>query len=276
MRTVKLSTVVDDVLAQAGMVLAAVASPDAMKAQVVSFVNRRLREAWEHDTWAELCPTERRWYRPIWDAATTYAEGAEVYYGSDAVADTVAELALDDGVWFLVWADTEGAAGYFSPNSDDMPAAGESPATHPDKWVRLVSMRRYVALDQPGKTEIGEVYRVTFRDPRLRPSNAGRIGFTLSTEGIVPEECAGHSVWVSFRIRPYVFTAADYANNAKVLPYVLSSFVIGAAYADLLRGDDRHEEAGRARADAYNQLYAAADIAGATQEQFTTATAQTY
>lgn len=277
MRTVTLKSVVDSVLAQAGLVLSTAASPDALKAQVISFINLRLREAWEHELWAELCPAEQRWYRPIWNAGVAYVEGDEVYYGSDAATDVDAVIMFSEGVWLISWADDDtGKAGYFTPNTDDPPALGESPATYPDKWTRLTVLRRYVSLDQPGLTEIGEVFRLTRYDPRLRPTSAGRIGFTLSTEGIVPHPCAGNSVWVNFRIRPSVFVAADYDDAAKVIPYVLASFVTGAAYADLLTGDDRHEDAGRAESRAYRQLYNAADVAGATQSQFTATAVQTY
>ena len=260
MRTVTLARVVDDVLAQAGMLLATMANPDATQAQVVRSINRRLREAWEFENWPELCAAEQRWYRPIWDAAATYAGGAELYYGSDIVAGE----------------DPASGAGYFTPNTTALPAAAQSPATHPTKWLRIENLRRFVALDQPGKTEIGEVFQVTRRDPRLFPTGAGRLGYSLSAEGIVIHPEAGNSVSVNFRSRPTVFVSADYANPAKVLPYVLTPFVTGAAYADLMAADGVYDAAGRAKADAYQQLYTAVDNVTTVQGQSTSASVATY
>ena len=277
MRTVTFASVLDGVLALAGMRLdTTLANPDTAKAQVTAFINLRLREAWEYEFWPELCPTERRWYRPIWNAGTTYAVGAEVYYGSDAAIDTVAEIALTAAVWTLTWADDAGQAGYFTPNTDNLPAASESPATHPEKWTKIVLLRRFVPLDQAGCTPIGEVLGVSLHDPRLFPARRRRVRFTFSSEGLVPSPDAGNSVWVEFRVRPTVFSPADYADTSKVIPYVLAGFVERAAYADLLSGENRADDAGRAESRAYQQLNNAVDVSGASQSQYPMAQVQTY
>jgi hypothetical protein len=102
------------------------------------------------------------------------------------------------------------------------------------------------------------------------------LGYSLSAEGIVVHPEAGNSVWVSFRARPTVFVSADYTNPVKVLPYVLAPFVTGAAASDLFFADGVYDAAGRAKADAYQQLYAAVDNATATQGQYASASVATY
>lgn len=80
MRTVTFRSVVDGVFALAGVTRTTAADPVALLNQVVSFVNLRLREAWEHEDWPELCPVERRAFRSYWTSAATYAAGAEIYF----------------------------------------------------------------------------------------------------------------------------------------------------------------------------------------------------
>lgn len=258
MRTVTFKDVVDGVFALAGVTQTTAADPAALLGQVIGFVNLRVREAWEFAEWPELCPVELRAYRPAYADATTYAAGAEVWFPSE-------DAALE---------------GYYAARpAPDTPTAGQSPATHPAKWTRLVSFRRYIALAQPGETEIGEALRMFRRDPRVSPAAPGILDFELSSEGIVPPPAAGNRVWLRFRTSPPVYSAANYASETPAdfpLPYVLAAFVQRAAFADFLRMDAKFEEAGRAEAKAYEELERACDVAGASQGQFTSARVQTY
>lgn len=38
-----------------------------------TFHDRRLQAAWEIHRWPELCPVEKRYFRPLWDSTTSYA-----------------------------------------------------------------------------------------------------------------------------------------------------------------------------------------------------------
>lgn len=257
-RSVTFKSVVDDVFALAGVTRSTAADPTSLLAQVILAVNLRIREGVEYDFWPELCPVEQRYYRPAYAAGTTYTAADEVWFAND----------------------DEDIQGYYSANSSpNTPSAGQSPETHPTKWTLLTSFRRYVALDQAGKTAIGEVLALYTRDPGLRPGPGGRVTFVMSAEGMVPAEHAGDSVWVHFRIRPPEYTATDYADATPAdfpVPYVIASFVRRAALADFLRMDAKFDEAGRAEAQARTDLLNASDVAGASQSQFTTARVATY
>lgn len=258
MRTVTFKSVVDGVFALAGVTRTTAADPTALLAQVIEHVNLRVREGWEYEFWSELCLVEARNYRAAYAAGTTYAADAEIWFPN---AD-------------------EDLQGYYSANSSpNTPTAGQSPETHPAKWTRLTTFDRYIALDQPGETAIGEVMAIYSRDPGLRPGAASRVRFALSPDGIVPESGAPDTVYVWFRKRPPAYTAANYADETPAnfpLPYVLDSFVRRAAFADFLRMDGKFDEGGRAEAQARTDLLNASDVAGASQGQFTTAGVRTY
>lgn len=256
-RSVTFKSVVDGVFALAGVTRTTAADPAALLAQVVEFVNTRIREGVEYDFWPELCPVEERTYRDAWDAAATYAADAEVWFAND----------------------DPDLQGYYAANgAPDTPTAGQSPETHPAKWTRLVAFARYIALEQTGKTKIGEALTLHRQDPRRNPC-APRLPFTLSADGIVPPPGAPDIVYLRFRIRPPAYSTDDYADDTPTdfpVPYVIESFVRRAACADFLRMDAKFEEAGRMEARAREDLLNASDAAGASQGQFTTARACTY
>lgn len=79
MRTIDYSEVLRGTAALAGGLLLADAVADATAFALLRTAhNRRLRIAWEAHCWPDLCPIEQRSFRPPWNAATTYAAGAEV------------------------------------------------------------------------------------------------------------------------------------------------------------------------------------------------------
>jgi len=256
-RSVTFNSVVDGVFALAGVTRTTAADPTALLAQVIEFVNTRVREGIEYDFWPELCPVEERTYRDAWASATTYAAGAEVWFPND---------------------DPDLAGYYAAKGAPDAPAAGQSPETHPAKWTRLVAFARYIALEQTGRTPIGEVVSLHRQDLRRNP-HAPRLPFTVSADGIVPPQDAPNVVFLKFRIRPPVYSAANYADATPAnfpVPYVIENFVRRAACADFLRMDAKFEEAGRMEARAREDLLNASDAAGASQGQYHTARAHTY
>lgn len=287
-RSVKFSSVLAGVMSLGGMGAAA-ADADA-RAQALEFINARLAEAWEHEFWAELCPAELRAYRPEWAAGDTYAAGTELLY---------------------TWSD--GRQLYYSANSaPNTPAAGQSPESHPAKWTELAQFRRAIALDQPGKTPIGEVFALYDRDPVMDPKHARTVRFQLTDQGVVPICWNAPTVWVRFRLRPPVFTldpwdasrtyyAGDTVYDEEsgecyrclqtttgdgvgaliywgklLFPYVLQAFVKRAAYADMLPADGEGNAAGRELSKAYRALNDSADNATLSQGQATMAQVRTY
>lgn len=100
-RTVTFKSVVDGVFALAGVTRTTAADPAALLAQVIDFVNLRLREAWEHHDWPELCPVEQRAFRDDWSAATDYAINSEVWFpGYQPIVVSGAGLAAANGTYY--------------------------------------------------------------------------------------------------------------------------------------------------------------------------------
>lgn len=263
MLAVTLRSVLDAIAALQGAEPYAVGDPDFIAA--VASINRHLRRGWQHDFWPEWTVTERRAFRDSWDAFATYE--------NPVIGDPLI-VYYEDG------------DGYFTPNSaPNNPAAGESPGNWPSKWTAVTSFAKYIAIEQAGRTVIGEVARLCKNDPDLNPNRPGEIPHTVTGRGIVPLAPCGNRVYVTFRKPAPRFTgtpwsgATNYAREAlvyddatgdcyralqastnqpvtqaayweKVLfPARLENFVSIAAYADALRGDD---QTGKAQAEAGN------------------------
>lgn len=284
MRTTPLKQIFLGVSGLLGAELVTPGSPDHVG--MTAAINTWLGFGWEYDFWPEWTPVERRAYRPIWNAGSTYAAGAEVFFEDDEV--------------------------YYSANSaPNNPAVGESPATAPTKWTEITAFARYVALDQPGLTPIGEVRRICRRDPDVYP-NAPDVPFKISKLGIVPGAAAGARVYVEFRKRPPTLSAdlydaaTPYAIDDVVFdddswecykalqastghavteaaywekvdfPFLLKRFVERATYADTLRADGAANKADGEMTLAYNFLTAVHDTTFPQQGQQSSASAQTY
>jgi hypothetical protein len=262
MQTAKLRAVLDAIAALQGSAPVDAGDPDHIA--YVASINRHLERGWQHDFFPEWSPTERRAFRDDWLSGTTYAAGDEVYFTDDDA--------------------------YYSANSaPNTPAAGESPATNPEKWTALTGFAKYVALEQAGKTVIADVSRICKNDPDLNPTRPGEIPHKLTNLGIVPLACSGTRVYVTFRKPVPQFTSDEWdaaeayeaddlvyddasgdcykalqasTNQAVTLaaywervefPLRLKNFVSIAAYADALRGDD---QTGKALAEANNATIA--------------------
>lgn len=285
MRTVTFTSVLAGVASVLGIEPAAYTA--ALQAKALLAINRHIKTGWKFDFWPELTLVEQRAYRPFWDEVTQFDAGAQVYFA-------------DDGLYYQ--ANT-------APNN---PQDGESPAAYPAKWTAVTDFRRYIALDQPGKTPIDEVEGLYSYDPRLRTERPARLPFTLSHEGVVPMAETYALVWIKFRMRVSQFTqtvfdpASAYAAGALVLssagegyraitavptgseltdpiyweaqpfPAFLDDFVIHAAAADLLAGEGQTRAAAAERALADTYLAGAFDEQFPGQAQYTTAQARTY
>ena len=248
MRTVPFQTVLAGAHDVAGLELS-----DRSAEQLASAVrklNRRVAKVWGYDRWADLCPTEMRLYRPEYAAATAYAaptvtsatevffQAAQKYYqalrattgnapatlsGSDYVVNAAYWAECQTGYSGADWAT---ATAYTVGVQVRNPADGRYYACHTahtsagatldaTKFGVLTPFAAYVALDQVGKTAIGEVIRITASDPDVVPQNPGVIRHTLRRQGIVPLMTNPPvRVWVQFRLRKPVFTSVAWTTGA--------------------------------------------------------------
>ena len=241
MRTVSFLTVLAGAHDAAGLELAD--RSDAQIASAVRKINRRVAKVWGFDRWADLCPTELRYYRPEYASATAYAapsvtaavevffQAAQKYYqtlrattGNDPATPSAGAYVVNSAYWAECQAGYSGAdwataTAYTVGTSVRNPADGRYYACHTahtsagaaldaTKFGVLTPFAPYVALDQAGKTPIGEVVRVCAADPDVTPRNPGVIRHTLRRQGIVPLSANPPvRVWVQFRLRKPVFTS---------------------------------------------------------------------
>lgn len=245
MRTVPFQTVLAGAHDVAGLELS-----DRSAEQLASAVrklNRRVAKVWGFDRWADLCPTELRYYRAEYAAGTAYAaptvtaavevffQAAQKYYQSLRATTGNAPATLSGGDYVVnaaYWAECQtgysgndwaAAVVYAMGVQVRNPADGRYYACHTahtsagaaldaTKFGVLTPFAAYVALDQPGKTAIGEVVRITAADPDVQPQNPGVIRHTLRRQGIVPLLTAPPvRVWVQFRLRKPIFTSAAWS-----------------------------------------------------------------
>lgn len=78
MRTVNYSEVLQLLSELAGIPYADL--PTATALTYRGAISQWFRKAWEVEYWPELTRVDRRYYRPVWAAGTTYAAGAEVFF----------------------------------------------------------------------------------------------------------------------------------------------------------------------------------------------------
>ena len=80
MRTVTFQSILDGAAARIGLDPTQTIQPSTASA-ITEYINTRTRFAWEAYKWPELSAIEKRQLRPTYDAAATYAIGAEVFHG---------------------------------------------------------------------------------------------------------------------------------------------------------------------------------------------------
>ena len=260
MRQTTFKRVRDNVLSRMGLD-PATTTDAAVLAAVATYLNDRLREAWEGWKFPDTTRVEARVYKPRWEDVTPadLAAGAMVYhagsYWEAAMANPTAEPAENNDEWVLV---TEG-------------------------------FERSVGLDQTGETPIGEVTGVWDRNPRVYPDEALEVPFTLTENGVLVGSDAPAEVWVEFTVRVSELSSAAWAagttyladevafhknecwkaatdstgsepaatNTAWVLqpvPHVFARFIERAAYSDTLAEDGQSGKADRELREAYRAL----------------------
>ena len=259
MRTVTFKSVLHGVASYLGLD-PATNFTSAQAEGLTRYINKHLRRGWEIYPWPELTIREERFFRDAYNAGTTYGLGAEVYgnggYYASAQAANTNQL-LTNAAW----------------------------------WTPLTEFSRYIALEQTGKTPIGEVVEVRTSQPNLSPSTDRVVPFRIGSDRIELDPIGVLSAWVEYRIRPSEMSATTHsmatayaagdrvylastgqtyralANNTgqlpsgapnvwsvEPMPYILAPYVTHAAYCDALREDGQHDKARVERAEAESLL----------------------
>ena len=273
MRTVTFKSVLHGIAHKMGLDPNTSDFSDELARVYTEYVNERIKQAYEYDFWPELTIVEQRPFRPVWDSTATYAEGDEV---------------LHVGIYYIATAASTGQIpGYLGVT----------------EWEAVgTDFERYVPYEMAGYTPIGEVSAVYARNPRTA-EYAGKLAHKPIDSGIWVSNLAGVQVWVEFRVRPPVFTsdewdaAASYLAGDRVFagnecwlalqgntnsdplasgqtdwqliefPYIFSSFVKQAAYADALREDGQTDKANTEEGRAMMEMDRLQDLAFPQQEQ---------
>jgi len=223
MRTVTFQSVLDGAAARIGLDPTQTIQPSTASA-LTEYINTRTRFAWEAYKWPELSAIEKRQFRPTFDAAATYASGAEVFYLGNYYRKTgtggVSVLPTVTATWTV--------------------------ATSLTDFVRSIDFDQTftAASGSTAATPIGEVLHVYRQDPRV-VRYAERVNFWVTDSGAIvgPTQFTNatpNEVYVEFTIRPTMFNTAS---NADAFPRVLSEYVKFASAADALREDGQFDKA---------------------------------
>lgn len=223
MRAVTFQSVLDGAAARIGLDPTQTIQPSTASA-LTEYINTRTRFAWEAYKWPELSAIEKRQFRPTFDAAATYASGAEVFYLGNYYRKT-----------------GSGAVGVLPTVT-----ATWTVATSLTDFVRSIDFDQAftAASGSTAATPIGEVLHVYRQDPRV-VRYAERVNFWVTDSGAIvgPTQFTNatpNEVYVEFTIRPTMFNTAS---NADPFPRVLSEYVKFASAADALREDGQFDKA---------------------------------
>jgi hypothetical protein len=223
MRSVTFQSVLDGAASRIGLDPTQTIQPSTASA-LTEYINTRTRFAWEAYKWPELSAIEKRQFRPTFDAAATYATGAEVFYLGSYYRKT-----------------GTGAVGVVPTVT-----ATWTSSTSLTDFVRSIDFdQAFTATSSTtAATPIGEVLHVYRQDPRV-VRYAERVNFWVTDSGAIvgPTQFTNatpNEVFVEFTIRPTMFNTAS---NSEPFPRVLSEYVKFASAADALREDGQFDKA---------------------------------
>lgn len=191
----------------------------------------RLQRMWEMRDWPDLCPTEKRYFRDLYAAATSYAAGAEVYFPGprnyfqmlrtggvsgqppatqsgnawhtnlDYWAESQTSYAADE--YDNAAAYVKGEQVYYSPTDRfyqlfTANSTGNLP-TDTTRWGVLTEFDQYVAYAQTGRTPFDEALGAWDKDPENN-GDARPLNCFLSPEGAQVLDSVAFC-WLRFRRR---------------------------------------------------------------------------
>lgn len=168
-------------------------------------INTRLRYAWEFWDWPEFMVTEERALRQVWYTDVDYTSGegdnSEVYYIPN---DTYYRVTANPPVGTLPTNVT-----YFTP-------------------ITFADLDRYIAYEQNGKQDIGQVYGIYNSSPR---ANVPTIQWGASPSGLGLDigYLTATTIWITYKPKPPQFTSNTYSTTA--------SYRRGDVVLDLDSGD---------------------------------------
>ena len=205
MRSITASKVIQGAVELTGRLFTKL-SNDELPVFIGSF-NRNLRTIWETEFWPSLMVTEERYFRDVWSSGS-YASNAEVYHsGTDA---------------------------YYKNTSGG--STSGVPGTSSD-WRQIKEFSPYISFTQTGKTEIGQVYKITSADPREK-LNYDTVEFTQKDDQVIVNCPRQNSYWVEFRQRAPIIKAekwsASVTYSAGDQVYYTSSGQTGGDFYDAL------------------------------------------
>ena len=200
MEVIKYSDVLRRVVSYAQRVYSELNTDDAEAISV--YLDSRLKKVWETYPWPDLVRVEKRTFRALYNAATTYAAGAEVYYPSaekyyQALRSTTGNLPTALPYWAeakqtyspATWATgTSYSVGDTVEYDPDglyyaCHTAHTAGATLGGNWGQLVEFDKYVAWAQSAENEISDVMDVWNTNPRT-DKKADQQNFFQSENGV--------------------------------------------------------------------------------------------
>jgi hypothetical protein len=197
---IKYSDVLRRVVSFAQRVYSELNTDDAEAISV--YLDTRLKKIWETYPWPDLVRVEKRTFRGIYNASTTYAAGAEVYYPSEekyyqALRSTTGNLptvlthwaeakqSYAPATWVTGTAYAVGDTVEYDPDGlyyacHTAHTAGANLASN---WGQIIEFDKYVAWKQSGENEIADVLDVWNANPRTA-NKADQQNYYQSENGV--------------------------------------------------------------------------------------------
>lgn len=166
MRTITASKVIAGAVELTGRLFTKL-NNDELQVVLRSF-GRNLHAIWETEFWPALMLVEKRYFRPSWTAGV-YAADTEIYH---AASDKY-------------YKNTSGG------NTANTPSANAD-------WTELTEFVPNIDFQQTGENEIGQVFRVTEKDPREN-LNQNSVAFSLRDDAILIDYRKENFYWIEFR-----------------------------------------------------------------------------
>ena len=178
MRTITASKIIAGAVELTGRLFTKL-NNDELQVVLRSF-GRNLHAIWETEFWPALMLVEKRYFRPTWSAGS-YAADVEVYY-TDA---------------------------YYKNTSGG--ATTGTPGTSSD-WTVITEFTPNIDFQQTGENEIGQVFRVTEKDPREH-LNQDSVAFSLRDDSILIDYKNQNYYWIEFRQQCPLIDARKYSSS---------------------------------------------------------------
>jgi len=233
------------------------------------YIDQRLKQIWEYYDWPDIKRIEKRYFRPLYAAATNYTTaGTEVYYPSEkkyyqSLKTTQGNAPTSTAHWAeskqsysadswvtgtsYVVGDTVlyGVDGlYYTAHTAHTASATLTPdATGGnDKWGVLTELDKYVAWEQSGENNIGDVLEVWDYNPRTN-NKAAPQSFYQSENGIQVLN-GPNIVYVEYRQQlPSLFYTTWVEGTSYSVDHVIRFPVSGASF-NLFKATSTHTAGG--------------------------------